>query len=210
MHQYPYCYTSPGVYQRDNDSVRRYLGIAVLYILILAALPAQARMYQWVDPGTGTPQLSGKPPAWYRSPAGGARVLVFERGRLIDDTAIAVSEPEREFLRQAAFHPETAGQETARSAPQEAGQQEAAQPALPEEPLPEEQLPRAATDAERETQAPAVDRALQEQYERMRALVSEWEKLQTELARSAIENPPERTPPAENQAPPATPPPPGL
>jgi hypothetical protein len=190
--------------------VRRYLEIAVLFILILAALPAQARMYQWVDPGTGTPQLSGKPPAWYRSPAGGPRVLVFERGRLIDDTAIAVSEPERELLRQAAFHPETAGQETARSTPQEAGQPETAQPAFPEEPLPEEQLPQAAMDAERETQVPAATQALQEQYEKMRALVSEWEKLQTELARSAIEIPPERTPPAENPAPPAASPPAGL
>lgn len=210
MRHNPYCYTSVVVYQRDKNGVFRYLGIAILFILILAALPAKARMYQWVDPGTGTPQLSGKPPAWYRSPARGPRVLVFERGRLIDDTAIAVSEPEREFLRQAAFHPDTAAQETARSTPQEAGQPEAAQPALPEEPLPDEQLPQAVTDAERETRASAADQALRQQYEKMRALVNAWEKLQTELARSAIENTQARTPPAENPAPSTASPPPGL
>jgi len=30
----------------------------------------QAQMYQWTDPESGTTQLSGKPPAWYRSVEG--------------------------------------------------------------------------------------------------------------------------------------------
>src|SRR5690554_7481361 len=46
----------------------------------------RSRMYQWIDPDTQTTQLSGKPPTWYRSAEGGPRVLVFEKGLMVDDT----------------------------------------------------------------------------------------------------------------------------
>ena len=63
----------------------------------------QAQMYQWIDPETGTTQLSGKPPAWYRSDGRGPRVFVFNRGKVVDDTGIVVSDEERVRLRTKAF-----------------------------------------------------------------------------------------------------------
>ena len=48
-----------------------------------------AKMYQWVDPNTGTVQLAGQPPPWYRSTRAGPRVRVYEHGNVIDDTASA-------------------------------------------------------------------------------------------------------------------------
>lgn len=60
-------------------------------------------MYQWSHPSSGIVQLSGAPPAWYRSTMAGPRVLVFDNGQLIDDTAVVVGEPLRESLRAAAF-----------------------------------------------------------------------------------------------------------
>ena len=60
-------------------------------------------MYQWIDPVTGSIQMSGKPPAWYRSSWEGPRVRVLENGRLIDDTAITVSGDEMQALREEAF-----------------------------------------------------------------------------------------------------------
>src|SRR5690606_38346940 len=82
------------------------LPMAVRWFLLLflaCAQAAEARMYQWIDPDTRTTQLSGKPPTWYRSPEGGPRVLVFERGRMVDDTARPVSESERQRLREEAL-----------------------------------------------------------------------------------------------------------
>ena len=63
----------------------------------------QAEMYQWADPETGTTQLSGKPPAWYRSVEGGPRVFVFNRGKIVDDTGIKISDEQRISLRTRAF-----------------------------------------------------------------------------------------------------------
>jgi hypothetical protein len=60
-------------------------------------------MYQWVNPETGLPQLSGDPPAWYRSGQEGPRVLVYQNGTLVDDTSLRVSEEKSEALRRAAF-----------------------------------------------------------------------------------------------------------
>ncbi len=77
----------------------RYL----LILMIIFSVDVNARMYQWVEPDTGTTQLSGKPPAWYRSDATGPRVLVFENGRLIDDTAVAVDDDVRFSMRQQAL-----------------------------------------------------------------------------------------------------------
>jgi hypothetical protein len=75
----------------------------VLIVLALCAASAHARLYRWVSPDTGITQLSGKPPLWYRSPDGGPRVRVYDDGRLVDDTAVAVPEERRQALRDAAF-----------------------------------------------------------------------------------------------------------
>ena len=72
-------------------------------VVALTFANAHARMYQWLHPSSGVVQLSGAPPAWYRSTTQGPRVLVFDNGQLIDDTAVVVGEPLRESLRAAAF-----------------------------------------------------------------------------------------------------------
>ena len=84
----------------------------VLSGVLCVAIPAQARMYQWINPSSGNTQLSGIPPTWYRSPKSGPRVLVFERGKVIDDTAIVVPEGTRDELRSQAFQ----AQESTRAA----------------------------------------------------------------------------------------------
>jgi len=72
-------------------------------LLLLVTTSASARMYQWVDPRSGTAQLSGSPPAWYRGTQAGPRVFVFENGRLVDDTARAVEPAQAAALRDEAF-----------------------------------------------------------------------------------------------------------
>jgi hypothetical protein len=89
------------MYRRDGETfMLRWLA---LVICMLQIMPAMARMYQWNDPVTGTTQLSGSPPAWYRSGEDGPRVYVFERGRVIDDTGIPVTEDRRVYLRSQAI-----------------------------------------------------------------------------------------------------------
>lgn len=75
----------------------------------LLAAPAEGRMYRWTSPESGRTQLSGQPPAWYRSGPAGPRVLVFENGWLIDDTAVSVSQAQGETLRKQAFRPSEPG-----------------------------------------------------------------------------------------------------
>lgn len=62
----------------------------------------RTRMYQWVDPQSGTPYLSSNPPSWYRTPQTGPRVLVFENGRIVDDTAEQVGSGTARGLRDEA------------------------------------------------------------------------------------------------------------
>lgn len=67
---------------------------ALLGAALVVAMPAAAaRMYEWVDPDTGTVQLAGHPPPWYRTALTGPRVRVIEHGRVIDDTAYAPPTP---------------------------------------------------------------------------------------------------------------------
>lgn len=77
--------------------------LVIIAATVLASASVEARLYQWNNPNTGTPQLSGSPPAWYRQGSGGPRISVYDRGRLIDDTSRAVSETERRHLREEAF-----------------------------------------------------------------------------------------------------------
>ncbi len=75
----------------------------LLAVFISLSGMANARMYQWIDAHSGTPQLSGGPPVWYRSTHPGPRVVVFEDGRLLDDTALKVTPERRKALREAAY-----------------------------------------------------------------------------------------------------------
>lgn len=84
---------------------------SVLLALLLAAEVVAARMYQWVDPDTGTPYLSGSPPAWYRSVDGGPRVQVFEDGKLVDDTRWRADDQRQRDLREQALAAERDRQE---------------------------------------------------------------------------------------------------
>ena len=78
--------------------------------LVLLAFTADARMYQWVDPVTGSLQMSGRPPAWYRSGWDGPRVRVFDNGTVVDDTSINVADDEMQALREEAFRQFDEGQ----------------------------------------------------------------------------------------------------
>ncbi len=82
---------------------RSHIALTLALALGLAAAAAEARVYQWRNPNTGSVELSGTPPAWYRGAGGGPRVLVYQNGMLLDDTAIAVDPALGEELREAAF-----------------------------------------------------------------------------------------------------------
>ena len=75
----------------------------IFLLLLVCSANISARMYQWVDPDSGSTQLSGSPPMWYRSAEGGPRVFVFDKSKVVDDTGIDVSDEKREQLRQQAF-----------------------------------------------------------------------------------------------------------
>ncbi len=82
---------------------RVIFALSVLALIIPHSENADARMYQWSHAATGTVQLSGSPPAWYRSSARGPRVFVFDNGKLIDDSAVPVGEEHRQLLHTNAF-----------------------------------------------------------------------------------------------------------
>ena len=149
-------------------------------------------MYQWVDPETGTTQLSGTPPHWYRNGAPGPRVYVFDGGRVIDNTEIKVSGTEEVRLRHEAVLQVERDQAAAREKLLEAERLKAAVAARAAE-------RKAESDAEippepqQETVAPEVEEAQQAgmqtegpSAEQMRALIDQWEKLRTEEARSQL------------------------
>jgi len=93
-------------------------------VLALIAGPASARLYQWVDPSTGHVYMSGSPPAWYRTGSSGPRVLVFENGKLIDDTRREATADELQALREQAVADDQRRKEAAAGHPQgEAGAQ---------------------------------------------------------------------------------------
>ena len=137
-------------------------------------------MYQWIDPASGVTQLSGSPPAWYRSSETGPQVLVFENGRLIDDTRIAVSAVDRTALRAEAFG------RTAASAPQPEPVENPAQESGSEPvqaasaPAPEPAALPAQTGQEPAEDAKAT-------IERLRAIVSVWDARRAEEAKDLID-----------------------
>ena len=148
--------------------------LPVLICCLFLAGPVAARMYQWTSPATGTPNLSGTPPAWYRAPHAGPRVLVFERGQLIDDTAIAVSDRQRLELRSAAFGA-NAAPAVAPSKPAAAAAGESAAPAAPV-PAPTPATP--ATPGATPITAKA---------DALKAMIDAWDQRQLEQARTLLE-----------------------
>jgi hypothetical protein len=147
-------------------------------------------MYQWVDPDTGTTQLSGTPPHWYRSGEPGPRVYVFDAGRVIDNTAIKVSEAEETRLRREAVleveRQQTAAREKQLEAERlkaammaRAAEREAEQAQIPAEPQADE------IEEDVVEEEPAVEGPSAEQ---MRALIDEWEQLRTEEAKSQLDD----------------------
>lgn len=157
--------------------------------LLILTTPAAARMYQWESPASGRVQLSGAAPPWYRAAVQGPRVLVFENGQLIDDTAHAVTEPRRVALREAALGAATATT-TAPEGVRDADVRLAAPPAPPVTRLPDDAPAIPASKPVREA-AKAAE---------LKALIDAWDAQQLEAARSLLD-----LVPATEAAPPAAP-----
>ncbi|MCP5199652.1 MAG: hypothetical protein H6977_06550 [Gammaproteobacteria bacterium] len=176
----------------------RTITFSLALCLILTA-PVEAWMFQWTHPATGTVQLSGKPPAWYRGNEPGPRVFVFDNGELIDDTAVAVPEEERLALRARAFGaaspaelappPPDQGEEL-KAAMATAEQAGVDVDAVAAEYSAEQEAARAAAAEAAATEA-ANDRAAT-----LKALVDEFDQRRVEQARALLELLPPEAPPA--------------
>ena len=167
--------------------------IKTIFVLALMVwcMPLHARMYQWVDPDTGTTQLSGKPPAWYRSFEGGPRVFVFDNGKVIDDTGRAVDDDKREMLRQQAF--------IAAKQDQEAAKEELLEARRLKEVLEQNQQSRQDNEEKDDQSTEEVPEEIKETatqqnkadeektIEQMQALIRQWEQQQTRNAHQLIE-----------------------
>lgn len=179
---------------------------ALLILLLCCSTQAAARMYQWTDPESGITQLSGKPPPWYRSGEAGPRVFVFERGRVIDDTAVHVSNSERERLRRQALLDAASDTEQARSQLLEARRLQAAMERdQRDQPQPVESTPEEAGTPSPESAAEETPQRQVPTEQAMKALIDQWEKMRTDNARQVIGSgaPP---PAGDDSAPPPAPP----
>lgn len=169
----------------------------LLVLLIAAMQPVAARMYQWVDPASGRTQLSGTPPAWYRSGGDNPRVFVFENGHLVDDTGIAVKDAERRRLRQKALIIIEEDAEAARKKAEQSAllksqleDEESQLPAmLPATPAPvrtgEATEQGGGQDAEADS-ASGTPELSEEQLAELRNLISEWEARNQNRAREML------------------------
>lgn len=164
--------------------------------LILTAR-AEARMYQWTNPESGNVQLAGAPPAWYRSANPGPRVLVFDNGELIDDTAVPVAEEQRVALRNAAL-----GSASAEFLPTVDDSADVLRDAL--EKAREAGVDIAAVNAEVEAESAARAAAAQaadtlttegDQANQLRALIEAFDQRQLEQARALLDLLPATDPP---------------
>jgi hypothetical protein len=154
-------------------------------------------MYQWVNPVSGRTQFSGKPPPWYRSDVGGPRVFVFEGGRLLDDTAIHVPEGERQALRNQAIQaanltgqapiektlkpPETRSSDASEGKGQSPEKLDAEQGADAKSARTGEGIdfPKELLEGNQESDSEAI--------ERLKSVISDWDKRRTEEAKRFIE-----------------------
>lgn len=163
----------------------------LIFLLTISGV-VYARMYQWVDPDSGSTQLSGKPPVWYRSKQPGPRVFVFERNRIIDDTGIAVSDSERKRLRQQAFLQADEDSARARERLLRARRLDAA---IEQKQVKTEKaevpavIENAIEEPDPEAETPPVVEMEDTTMEQMKKLIADWEKTQTEKARNVLENP---------------------
>ena len=171
-----------------------------LLVLVFFCQSTQAQMYQWNDPETGTTQLSGKPPAWYRSVEGGPRVFVFNRGKVVDDTGIDVSDQQRITLRTNAFVRAEEDRLAAKEKATEAAKLKAMIDRNAETSSGQKDEDSGFTDEsqeimaiegpdETEIVAEAVDEGKEEDnsIEQMKALIAEWENIRTEEARALLQ-----------------------
>lgn len=170
----------------------------ILILLFSVSTVVEARMYQWIEPGVETTQLSGKPPAWYRSAAGGPRVFVFDKGRLIDDTAVEVSDEVRQRMRQQAFvlveeDSQKAKEKIAKAQELKNKFKKAEIDKVDESNRDDESdsdseslIDALFPDEDQET-AQAEDSLAGKRRDELRAMIIEWEKSQTESAKQALE-----------------------
>ncbi len=79
------------IFRKAFASAKTHSSLCLVAVSLLVTNSAAhaAKMYQWIDPTTGTVQLAGAAPPWYRSAMRGPRVRVYEQGKVIDDTAYA-------------------------------------------------------------------------------------------------------------------------
>jgi len=166
-------------------------------ILIAVSLNANARMYQWLDSETGSTQLSGKPPVWYRSANGGPRVFVFDNGHLIDDTSVNVSEEIRQRMREEAFVLVEEDRQKAKEKllksqelKQKFTKEETEDIAKTRVEEVEDLQPQASIEIPLEEPNPDMkDKSDEDKTaDELRNMISEWEKTQAENAKKAINN----------------------
>ena len=179
----------------------RTLLITLVSLLILTGA-AQARMYQWTNPASGTVQLSGTAPSWYRSFEKGPRVFVFENGELIDDTAVQVAETQRLRLRSEAFEYGGGGIPMEEEAEKNAKELHAAMEKATEFGV---DVGAVASDFAEEQAASAsssedIAAEFSDKATALRALIDAWDQRQLEQARSLIDLLPQQAEPAERQA----------
>ena len=168
----------------------------LLVVVILLSGNVYARMYQWSDPDSGSTQFSGKPPAWYRSVTGGPRVFVFDNGRLIDDTAVEISDAKRQRLRQWAF---VLGEEDRQRAREKnAKAQLLKQKYAKEKSNKPEQYSRADLDESSSIADPDTDELIADENpdeeqqkssnleDELRKLIADWDRSKTESAKESV------------------------
>lgn len=167
--------------------------LIILFSCLAIITAAEARMYQWQDPESGITHLSGNPPAWYRT-GHGPRVIVFEKGEVIDDTQIELSADAREDLRLQAIARAEEDREIARQkamaaeemkARLDAGEQSGTEDAeVAPLPQPREEKTAAAEGAPDQPGELSAEGLTEDE---MRALIQGWEKQRTERAMQAIQ-----------------------
>ncbi len=181
--------------------MQRYCFIVILLFTQSVLIQSvQAQMYQWVDPESGTTQLSGKPPAWYRSAEGGPRVFVFNRGKVVDDTGIDISDEQRIRLRIKAFVRAEGDRLAAREKIMEAEKlKEAMERNADERLMQDSEIARFQDKPKNGSHYEAVEASVTEELEetepseeeisveKMKALIAEWESKRTEEARALLQ-----------------------